>query len=82
MEPLKDIVKDIGNNNTGKAAGIISYFTIIGWLVAYFGYHQHKKTELGSYQLRQTLLLNIAYLVVWVCLDFILGFFWTTSEKT
>jgi hypothetical protein len=25
----------MGDN--GKAAGIVSYFTLIGWLIAYFG---------------------------------------------
>jgi hypothetical protein len=43
MEPIKDIVKDIGTDDSGKAAGIISYFTLIGWLIAYFGFHHNKK---------------------------------------
>src|SRR3569833_555820 len=51
-------------NNTvttdiGKNACIISYITIIGLLIAYFAMHNEKKTELGSYHLRQTLLLYI-----------------------
>jgi uncharacterized membrane protein len=43
----------------GKVAAIVSYLSIIGWLVAYFGMHKDKKTELASYHLRQTLLLYI-----------------------
>jgi len=43
----------------GKTASIVSYFTIIGWLIAYFAMHKDNKTELGSYQLRQTLLFAI-----------------------
>lgn len=43
----------------GKTASIVSYFTIIGWLIAFFAMHKDKKTDLGSYQLRQTLLLHL-----------------------
>ena len=48
----------------GKTAGIVSYFTIIGWLIAYFAMHKDNKTELGSYQLRQTLLFAIVSTVL------------------
>jgi uncharacterized membrane protein len=54
-------------SDDGKTAGIISYLTIIGWLIAYFAIHQNNKTALGSYQLRQTLLFHIASVVVsWI----------------
>lgn len=43
----------------GKTAAVVSYITIIGWLVSYFALHKDKRTELGSYHLRQTLLLFI-----------------------
>lgn len=66
------------NNNfttpdNGKTASIISYFTIIGWLIAYFAMHKDNKTELGSYQLRQTLLFAIVSTVLGWGLNFILG---------
>ncbi|WP_316832203.1 DUF4870 domain-containing protein [Pedobacter aquatilis] len=66
------------NNNfattdNGKTAGILSYFTIVGWLIAYFAMHKDNKTELGSYQLRQTLLFAIASTVLWWALSFLLG---------
>jgi uncharacterized membrane protein len=48
----------------GRTAGIISYLSLLGWLIAYFAFHQKNKTELGSYQLRQTLLFHIVYMVV------------------
>jgi hypothetical protein len=54
--------------DNGKNAGIISYITIIGWLIAYFAMHNEKKTELGSYQLRQTLLFYIVcfcFYILW-----------------
>jgi len=63
MEPNNNL----STTDHGKNVGIISYLTIIGWLIAYFGMHQSNKTELGSYQLRQTLLLHIvSFLVSWV----------------
>ena len=61
-----------GTTNNGKTAGIISYFTIVGWLIAYFAFHQNNKTSLGSYQLRQTLLFHIVLMVVRYVLGLIL----------
>ena len=58
------------DDNDGKAAGIVSYFFIIGWLIAYFALH-HSKRGLGSYQLRQTLLFHIISTLVVAALDVI-----------
>lgn len=65
--------------DNGKTASIISYFTIIGWLIAYFAMHKDNRTELGSYQLRQTLLLNIASIVLGWGLGFIIGLLVVTT---
>jgi uncharacterized membrane protein len=65
-------MEPIVNEQNGKTAGIISYFWIIGWLIAYFGFHQNSKTSLGSYQLRQTLLLHIVATVVWIIVNYVL----------
>jgi len=51
--------KNFTTVSDGKTASIVSYFTIIGWLIAYFGMHKDNKTALSSYQLRQTLLLHL-----------------------
>ena len=59
------------DDDDGKAAGIVSYFFIIGWLIAYFALHHKNKTGLGSYQLRQTLLFHIISTVVVAALDII-----------
>jgi uncharacterized membrane protein len=80
MEPLV-------NEDSGKTAGIVSYFSIIGWLIAYFGMHQNNKTSIGSYQLRQTLLLYIVTVGIWIVYSFVLsallfssfGLFWFAS---
>ena len=53
-----------GVQDDGKTAGLCSYFFVLGWSVSYFGYHQTEKTSLSSFQLRQTLLLYITYIVI------------------
>lgn len=55
---------DAQNNvDNGKTTAIVSYITLIGWLIAYFGMHQSKKTSLGSFHLRQSLLLIICVII-------------------
>ena len=51
------------NADNGKTTAIVSYITIIGWLIAYLAMHKQNKTSLGSYHLRQTLLLFICAIV-------------------
>jgi hypothetical protein len=72
-------MEPIVNQENGKTAGIISYFWIIGWLIAYFGFHQNSKTSLGSYQLRQTLLLHIVATVIWIIVNYVLIAMFYTS---
>jgi hypothetical protein len=74
-----ELTKKLGLNDSGRTVGVISYFTLIGWLVAYFAFHAGKKTALGSYQLRQTLLLNIVFIIVIWGLPFLFGSFWTVE---
>ena len=62
MEPNNNI----STTDNGKTVGIIAYLTIIGWLIALLAMHNDKKTELGSYQLRQTLLLYIIGIGVYI----------------
>ncbi|RZL30028.1 MAG: hypothetical protein EOP00_37005 [Pedobacter sp.] len=57
----------------GKTAAIISYFSIIGWLIAYFAMHKDNRTALGSYHLRQTLLFAIVSIILSWGLGFVLG---------
>jgi uncharacterized membrane protein len=74
-----ELIKNLGIKDTGKAAGIVSYFTIVGWFVAYFAFHRSRRTDLGSYQLRQTLLLHILFMVFIFGLPFLFGTFWTAA---
>jgi uncharacterized membrane protein len=57
--------------DNGKTTAIVCYITIIGWLIAYFAMHQSKKTSLGSYHLRQTLLLFIIAIVYQIVITMI-----------
>ena len=54
------------NVDNGKTTAIVSYITLIGWLIAYFAMHQSNKTSLGSYHLRQTLLLILCGVGYWI----------------
>lgn len=69
MEPNNNF----SSGDDGKTAGIISYLTIVGWLIAFFAMHQNHKTDLGSYQLRQTLLFHLVSMVA----SWILGMLFT-----
>jgi len=55
-----------------KTVAIVSYLTIIGFIVAVV-IHGNKKTKLGSYHLRQTLGLVVTAIALWV-LGFVLAF--------
>lgn len=53
--------ENINTNKTaldGKSIAIISYLTIIGWIIAYVMYGNNK-TQLGAFHLRQSLFLMI-----------------------
>ncbi len=60
------------NVDNGKTTAIVSYITLIGWLIAYFAMHKDKKTSLGSYHLRQTLLLFICVIVYQVIIRIVI----------
>jgi uncharacterized membrane protein len=53
-----------GIQDDGKTAGLLSYFFVLGWSMAFFTFHKNDKTSLSSFQLRQTLMLYISYLVI------------------
>ena len=51
-----------------KTLSIISYITIIGWLIAFFQYKDKSKDPLVSYHLKQSLGLAIIGIVVGIIL--------------
>jgi uncharacterized membrane protein len=53
-------------DDQAKTVAIISYITLIGWVIAFI-ISQGKKTDFGSFHLRQALLLAIAGVVfMWI----------------
>ncbi len=54
----------------GKTIGIISYFTWIGWIIAFVMYGNNK-SQLAIYHIRQSLFLHILTIIIWI-LRFIL----------
>jgi uncharacterized membrane protein len=59
-------------NSNDKTAAIVSYITIIGWLIAYFGMNK-PKSSLATYHLRQTLLLFIIAIVFQIIVRVVAG---------
>ena len=51
-----------GIQDDGKTAGLLSYFFVLGWSMAYFAFHQYDQNRLSSFHMRQTLLLYLGYL--------------------
>jgi len=68
-------------NDQGKVIAILSYITIIGWIIALI-MNTSEKSKLGSYHIRQTLLLYIfAVILSWIpivgwILGIVLFIFW------
>ncbi len=56
--------------DNGKLVAILSYMTLVGWLVALV-MHNSQKTALGAYHLRQSLLLFLAALCAYAAITFI-----------
>ncbi len=62
-----------GIEDDGKTAGMLSYFFILGWSMAFFTFHKNDRQILSSFHLRQTLLLYVSYLIIRFAIPFILG---------
>jgi len=59
--------------DNGKNAAIVSYITLIGWLIAYFGMYKENKTTLATYHLRQSLLLHLTFIVINIALNILVS---------
>ncbi len=57
-------------SDTGKVTAILSYMTLVGWVVALV-MHQSQKTALGAYHLRQSLLLFLVILFAYAAILFV-----------
>ena len=65
-----------------KTAAIVSYITIVGWLISYFALYKDSKTDFSAFHIRQTLLLWLAGLgwyIASMIIGFIIPFFFVLS---
>jgi len=53
----------MNDSTEDKTVAIVSYITLIGWVVAFIIYGKNK-TDLGAYHLRQSLGLNVTYIIL------------------
>lgn len=49
----------------GKTIAMISYFTWIGWIIAFVMYNNNK-SQIATYHIRQSLFLHILAIIIWV----------------
>lgn len=49
----------LGSPDNPRTAALVSYITLLGWLIAYFLLYRNNKNEFSAFHLRQTLLLHI-----------------------
>lgn len=60
-------VTPIPTTDEDRTVAIVSYLTLIGFIVAVV-LHGNRKTTLGAYHLRQSLGLHVAMIALWVAL--------------
>ncbi|GHC52158.1 DUF4870 domain-containing protein [Ulvibacter litoralis] len=58
------------SKSDGKTIAIISYITLIGWIIAYI-MHDKDKTDLGAFHLRQSLGIIITAIALSVVASFV-----------
>lgn len=49
----------LGSPDNPRTAALVSYITLLGWLIAYFLLYRSNKNTFSAFHLRQTLLLHI-----------------------
>jgi uncharacterized membrane protein len=54
----------MAKEDQSKLVAVLSYIFIIGWIIALI-LNMNKKTDLGSFHVRQALLLWIIWIVLW-----------------
>lgn len=68
QNPLDDVTR-------GKTIAILSYCTLIGWIIAII-MHQSEKTKYGAYHIRQALGLFIFAVGAFVVISMFVWFMW------
>ena len=54
----------LGSPDNPRTAAVVSYITLIGWLIAYFALYRKNKNDFSAFHLRQTLLLHIIAFII------------------
>ena len=57
-------INKMNNTAEDKTVAIVSYITLIGWIIALI-LNSNQKTKLGAFHLRQTLGLYITGMILW-----------------
>lgn len=65
MEPVGQTPNNVGSADNSKTVALLSYITVIGWIVAYV-MNSNQKSSLGSYHLRQTIFLYIIAICLYI----------------
>lgn len=65
MEPVGQTPNNVGAADNSKTVALLSYITIIGWIIALV-MNSNQKSSLGAYHLRQTIFLYIISVVFYV----------------
>jgi uncharacterized membrane protein len=71
MEPVGQTPNNVGAADNSKTVALLSYITIIGWIIA-FVMNSSQKSSLGAYHLRQTIFLYIIALCLYILQIFLL----------
>ncbi len=69
---MENQTSNVAPQDNGKTVAIVSYLTLIGWIIALI-LNNGNKTSLGSYHIRQSLMIIICGVVLGI-LNIILGF--------
>jgi uncharacterized membrane protein len=64
----------MSEKDNGKVVAVVSYLTIIGWVIAYF-MNSSNKTELGSFHIRQSFGLVVVQLILSIVASFLPSFY-------
>lgn len=69
---MENYPQNVSAPDNGKTIAIVSYITLIGWIVALI-MNSNNKTSLGSYHIRQSLMLMIVGVIVSI-VNMVLGY--------
>lgn len=54
----------LGSPENPRTAAVVSYITIIGWLLAYYMLYKNNRNSVAAFHLRQSLILHSLFFIV------------------